>query len=112
MRVPIPYLAESGVTFVLGHPQLIRRGTLAGRRGARGSAGSRETWSGGPRNVPRNAYVPPSATPGSGSRRGSGDDLRGVPPGRPGRRPEAGGHGARADVGEEVRGAARGADLG
>jgi integrase len=36
MRVPILYLTESGVTFVLGHPQLIRRGTLAGRRGARG----------------------------------------------------------------------------
>ena len=44
--------------------------------------------------------------------RGPGGDLRGVPPGRPGRRPQAGGHGARADAGQEVRGAARGADLG
>jgi GAF domain-containing protein len=44
--------------------------------------------------------------------RGSGGDLRGIPPGRPGRRPEAGGHGARADAGQEVRGTARGTDLG
>ena len=44
--------------------------------------------------------------------RGSGGDLRGVPPGRARGRPQAGGHGARADAGQEVRGAARGADLG
>ena len=44
--------------------------------------------------------------------RGPGGDLRGVPPGRARRRPQAGGHGARADAGQEVRGAARGADLG
>ena len=41
-----------------------------------------------------------------------GGHLRGVPPGRPGRRPQAGGHGARPDAGQEVRGAARRADLG
>ena len=44
--------------------------------------------------------------------RGPGGHLRGVPPGRPRRRPQARGHGARADAGQEVRGAARGADLG
>jgi nitrogen-specific signal transduction histidine kinase len=44
--------------------------------------------------------------------RGPGNHLRGVPAGRPRRRPEAGGDGARADAGEEVRGAARRADLG
>ena len=44
--------------------------------------------------------------------RGPGGHLRGVPPGRAGRRPEAGGHGARADAGQEVRGAARWADRG
>ena len=41
-----------------------------------------------------------------------GGDLRGVPPGRPRRRPKAGGHGTWADARQEVRGAARGADLG
>ncbi len=44
--------------------------------------------------------------------RGPGGHLRGVPPGRARRHPQAGGHGARADAGQEVRGAARGADLG
>ena len=44
--------------------------------------------------------------------RGPGSHLRGVPPGRPRGRPEAGGHGARADVGQEIRGVARWADLG
>ena len=44
--------------------------------------------------------------------RGPGGHLRGVPPGWPGRHPQAGGHGARADAGQEVRGAARRADLG
>ena len=41
-----------------------------------------------------------------------GGHLRGVPSGRPGRHPQAGGHGTRADAGQEVRGAARRADLG
>ncbi len=44
--------------------------------------------------------------------RGPGGHLRGVPPGRARRHPQAGGHGARADAGQEVRGAARGTDLG
>ena len=44
--------------------------------------------------------------------RGSGGDLRGVPPGRPRGRSQAGGHGTRADAGQEVRGAARGTDRG
>ena len=43
---------------------------------------------------------------------GPGGHLRGVPPGRARRRPQAGGHGAWPDAGQEVRGAARGADLG
>jgi GAF domain-containing protein len=40
--------------------------------------------------------------------RGSGGDLRGVPPGRPRGRSHAGGHGARPDAGQEGRGIARG----
>ena len=44
--------------------------------------------------------------------RGPGGHLRGVPPGRARRHPQAGGHGARADARQEVRGAARRANLG
>ena len=44
--------------------------------------------------------------------RGPGGHLRGVPPGRARRHPQAGGHGARADARQEVRGAARRPDLG
>ena len=42
----------------------------------------------------------------------SGDDLRGVPPGRARRDPQAGGHRARPDPQQEVRGDARRAHLG
>ena len=110
MRVPITYLAESGVTFVLGHPQLIRHATLAGRargqpdHGKRG-AGDPETCLGTPTFRRRRHGHRDRA-------RGSGGNLRGVPPGRPGRRPQAGRHRAGPDARQEVRGAARGADLG
>ena len=49
---------------------------------------------------------------GVGSTRGPGGHLRGIPLGWPGRYPKAGGHGTRADAGQEIRGAARRADRG
>ena len=82
----------------------------SGRTGRGG--GNAETWVESPTLGDRWRHHHRRQRHGNRNRtRGPGGHPRGVPPGRAGRRPHAGGHGARPNAGQEVRGAARRADL-